>query len=160
MLSRLKPICNIPISNINKTIPSSNQHPPISEINYQYSTKVTCRFKGKAIKDLANDDTGKHIHVAEQTCIQNDCSSKKCLSLCEDPGKFRILGHNTHKPPIGCITRFIAKQDANGFLKDQYFVKTNKKIEIAEKEKQQYSNEILPDSTQQVYLYNHIEKYE
>lgn len=121
-----------------------------------YSTRVACTVD----KKLANDGTGKHTHVAKQTCILANCENKECPALCTSPNKFKIQGHNTHKPPVGRITRFVAETDANGDQKTQYFVKTNKKIEITEQEKQQYGNKIKPDAKQQAFIDQHSDKYD
>lgn len=122
-----------------------------------YSTRVAC----KVDKKLANDGTGNHTHVAKQSCILTNCENKDCPSLCSTPDKFRVTGHNTHKPPVGRMARFVAETDANGSQKAQYFVPTNKKIEITEQEKQQqYGNKIKPDAKQQIFIDQHSDKYD
>ena len=65
----------------------------------------------KLLKNLANDDTGKHTHVIEEKCIITECPSKFCPSLCDKANGFTVKGHNTHKPPIGRLTRFISEGD-------------------------------------------------
>lgn len=119
----------------------------------QYTTIIPC----KVPKVLANDGTSKHTHVVEQTCILEDCDTKKCLNLCSSKNTFRILGHNTHKPPVGRLTRFISEQDADGNLKTQYFVPSNKKIEITE---HQHGFQIKTNLKTKSYIDKHSDKYE
>ena len=42
-------------------------------------TRVACRVPLK----LANDGSGKHTHVAEQTCILDNCENKICEKFWE-----------------------------------------------------------------------------
>jgi len=130
-------------------------------IAQQYSTRTTCQFKGKAAKDLANDHTGKHTHVIEEKCIVTDCENQKCPSLCDNANGFAVKGHNTHKPPVGRMTRFVSEKDANGVNKPQYFVPSNTKKEVTEQDRQQkYSKDIKPDPKQQAFVTQHDDKYE
>ena len=89
------------------------------------ATLVAYKVKGNAAKDLANDGTGKHAHVCKDTCVQPDCESKNCNSLCDVFKETTSLGHNTHKPPVGRFARFVAGYDANGVWISQYFVRSN-----------------------------------
>ena len=123
-------------------------------------TRTAVRLKKQAAKDLANDHTGKHPHVTENYCILKGCENQKCPSLCDQPNGSDIKGHNTHKPPVGRIARFVDSQDANGNAESQYFVKTNKKVTVSETEKQQYGKEIKDDPKQTTYVQNHDDKYD
>lgn len=125
-----------------------------------YSTKTAANLTKQAVQDLANDGSGKHPHVMENFCILKGCENKKCPSLCDQSAKYRILGHNTHKPPIGRFARFIDDYDANGDLKKQYFVSTNEKKEITEQEKQNYGKNLKPNPKQTNYIQNHEDKYD
>lgn len=118
-------------------------------------TRVACRVPLK----LANDGSGKHTHVAEQTCILDNCENKICEKLCADPNTFKIKGHNTHKPVIGRLTRFISAEDANGDPKKQYFVPCNERKQLTEAEKQAYGNKIKNDPKQQEFIETHQDKY-
>lgn len=123
-------------------------------------TRSAVRLKNQAAKDVANDDTGKHTHVTQNYCVLKGCENKSCPSLCDQPDGCDVKGHNTHKPPIGRITRFVADHDANGNSKTQYFVKTNKKTTITEKEKQKYGKDIKDDPNQTTFVQNHHDKYD
>lgn len=119
-----------------------------------------CRLKGKAAKDHANDGTGNHPHRAENYCIKERCEKLKCPSLCDTPKSFRIVGHGTHKPPIGRFSQRISDTDANGDPNPQYYVKSNKKNEMTEQEKQNYGNQIKPDAKMEAHMDKHKDKYD
>lgn len=88
------------------------------------------------------------------------CSLISCQGLCGLPNGFRVLGHNTHKPPIGRMARFIHEKDANGADKPQYFVPTNTKKEISQEEREKYpAKEIKEDLKQQGYIEDHLDKF-
>ena len=42
-----------------------------NEVTCQYATKVALRFSKQAVKNHANDGTGKHPHICTQKCTQN-----------------------------------------------------------------------------------------
>ena len=128
--------------------------------NRAYATKVAFQLKKKAAEDLANDGTGKHPHVGTQQCVIADCASKKCLKPCDQPTYLLVDGHNTHKPPIGRLTRFISEEDATGDPHAQYFVKSNEKKEITKQEKQKYGKDIKPDPKAQTFIDKHRDKYD
>lgn len=107
---------------VTKLIPVVNQY-----TGNNMSTRVAIKVKGKAAQELANDNKGKHTHVAEESCIKTNCETKTCASLCDTSKDFSIRGHNTHKPPIGRFCRFVSETDANGEAKPQYFVSTSAK---------------------------------
>lgn len=136
----------------------------ISNVNQNimrlYSTRTAINLSKKVANDLANDGTGKHAHILENKCILKGCEHKKCINLCDDYSKSKVLGHNTHKPPIGRFARFIDDHDANGDPQKQYFVKTNKTIEITKQEKQKYCKEIKENNKQTSFVKNHDEKYD
>lgn len=134
------------------------QYSPI--INQNYSTRIAFQLKNKAAKDLANDGTGKHIHVGKQSCTLTDCETKVCAQLCAENKIIAVEGHNTHKPPVGRIARFISDQDVNGQQKTQYFVPTNKKSEFTEEKKQEYGKDIKVNIKTQAYVKQHNDKYE
>ena len=99
--------------------------------------------------------------MAKQTCILTNCENKVCPALCTTPDRFRVMGYNTHKPPIRRMGHFVAETDANGSQKMQYFVPMNKKTEITEQEKQQqYGNKIKSDAKQQAFVDQHSDKYD
>lgn len=125
-----------------------------------YATQEAVKVNGKAVQELANDGTGKHTHITKQECSAEDCASKKCTALCAIPTKTSFEGHNTHKPPIGRFARVISEEDVNGNQQTQYFVPTNKKIEITEQEKQQYGKDIKPDPKTKKYVEKYQDKYE
>lgn len=125
-----------------------------------YSNRTAIKLTKQAAKDLNNDGTGKHTHIMENYCISKECENKKCPTLCDQGYKNEIKGHNTHKPPIGRIARFIDNHDANGDPKPQYFIPTNKKVEITEKEKQQYGKDIKEDMKQTNFVQQHDDKYD
>ena len=129
--------------------------------NNPYSTTKACKFKGKAAKDLSNDGGKKnHTHVVEEKCAKDGCSLESCPKLCGIPKGFRVIGHNTHKPPIGRLARFIDEKDANGADKPQYFVPTNTKKEVSQEEREKYpANEIKEDPKQQSYVDDHLDKF-
>lgn len=118
--SIFKPVKNNQILKRSMLSSTKNLTAKVSTSFYRsYSTKEAFKVKGKAAKDLANDGTGKHTHIGKQECILQDCASKKCTALCAIPDKTRILGHNTHKPPVGRFTRLISYEDINGDQKPQ-----------------------------------------
>lgn len=129
-------------------------------IHSSYSTKIAFKLKAKAAKDYANDSTGKHPHVGTQKCTIADCNAKKCTNVCGNPTEITIDGHNTHKPPIGRMTRYIADEDANGYPNTQYFVKTNKEKVITEKEKIQYGKDFKDDPVTKTFVDKYANKYE
>lgn len=124
--------------------------------NHQPHTIIACKIPMK----LANDGTGNHTHVAQQICILDNCENQICEKLCATPKLFRIKGHNTHKPVIGRLTRFIAAEDANGDPKKQYYVPCNQKKELTEAEKQAYGNKIKHVPKQQAFIDAHQDKYD
>ena len=135
---------------------------PISCTNStrSYATKRAVRLNKDAAKDYANDGSGKHPHIGSEKCTVEDCESKECPTLCGDPTKFNIKGHNTHKPPIGRFCRFVSEEDAKGEFRAQYYVKTNKKTEMTQEEKQQYGKNIKADPATQAYVEKYKDKYE
>lgn len=58
------------------------------------------------------------------------------------------------------MARFISEDDANGNPKPQYFVPTNKKNEMTETQRQHYGKEIKPDTSGQIFVDKHKDKYE
>ena len=126
----------------------------------EYSTKVVFRLKNKAAKDHANDGSGKHPHVVTQTCTLQDCETKKCPKPCGQPDKIIIDGHNTHKPPVGRMARFISEEDTKGDPKSQYFVPSNSKNEMTEQERQQYGKDIKDDPSGKTFVDKYKDKYE
>lgn len=129
------------------------------ESSRNYATKVAFRL-GKQAIHKSNDDTGKHPHVGTQECVIQDCASKKCPALCDQPTKINVDGHNTHKPPIERMARFVSEKDANGDSNTQYFVSTNKKVEMTEQEKQKYGKDYKPDLKTQIFVNQHPDKYD
>src|SRR5579875_2088091 len=125
-----------------------------------YSSKVTFKLKNDAAKDYANDGTGKHTHVGTQQCILADRDTKKCPTVCSQPTILEVDGHNTHKPPVGRVTRFISPEDVNGSQQPQYFVPTNKKSEMTEQQKQAYGKDFKLDQNAQSYIEKYKDKYE
>jgi hypothetical protein len=133
-----------------------------SNTNSRTFTRIAAKIqpKSKAALEHANDNTGKHTHVADYSCIEKDCDTRKCPTLCNTPSKFSLLGHHTHKPPIGRFCRTIDDQDALGKKRTQYFIKTNETSEIPEKDKQKYGTEIKQDHKQQPFVDQHHDKYD
>lgn len=125
-----------------------------------YSTKTCFTLSKNAAKNHANDGKGNHCHVAEQYCTKQECPEKTCPQLCDSSGDLKLRGHNTHKPPIGRFTRFVNEVDVNGDSKPQYFVPTNTKKVITDKEKQGYGTKIKPDPKTENYIKQHHDKYE
>lgn len=164
--SSVKPICEKqPYVKISKR---SMHRTPFKQVCYKitdynsrnYATIVAIKLKNKAAKNLANDANGKHSHVGTQTCTLQDCQTKECPTLCSQPDKLCIDGHNTHKPPIGRFARFIYEKDANGNNIPQYYVKMNKKTECTEEEKQtKYANDIKKDEKTESFVKQHSDKY-
>lgn len=124
-----------------------------------YTIKAV-KFKKKAAEELANDDNGKHTHIIQNFCILKGCENKKCSQLCDQFNRFDVKGHNTHRPPVGRIVRFVDSQDADGNTKSQYFVRTNKNVTVTETEKQNYGKDIKEDAKQTTYIQNHNDKYD
>lgn len=116
------------------------------------STLISYKFKKKAAQDLANDGTGKHPHICKETCVQPDCSTKKCTSLCDIGDKLDVKAHDTHKPPIGRMCKFISSHDAHGNPDAQYNVKAVPKKSITATQKQAYGSEIKIDPTHTAHV--------
>lgn len=93
-------------------------------------------------------------------CFQDNIEPFSHTTLCDQPNEIQIEGHNTHKPPIGRITRFIDEKDSNGDPNAQYFVPTNKKVEITEQEKENYGKDFKVDPKTQTFVNQHLDKYE
>lgn len=124
------------------------------------STLVAYKFKGKAAKDLANDSSGKHVHVCKETCVENNCEEMKCDTLCNTFEKRDVLGHNTHKPFKGRFSKFISDLDANGNADPQYFTKTNKEVSKDASELTQYkANNFIVDAPQTTFVNLFRDKY-
>ena len=118
---------------------------------------ASVRIKKSAVSNLANDDNGKHSHVSEEFCVQQDCEKKTCVNLCDTLKDADIKGHNTHKPRIGRFCRFVSETDANGNSTSQYFVPTNNKVKILP---QNYTKDVKPDPKQQPYVAKHKDIYD
>lgn len=140
--------------------PFLSHHSIFAQVSRNYATKTSYIFKGKAAKDLANDQSGKHPQAVDEFCEKEDCKKTDCPVLCDKPAGFRVKGHNTHKPPIGRMARFIHDPDADGKPKSQYFVLANTKKEITEKEKQNYGKDIKPNPKHKTFMDDHSDKYE
>lgn len=130
------------------------------KISINMSTKTAFKLKKKAAKDLANDGTGKHMHVIEQTCVQIDCEAKQCKTLCNTLYEVNPKGHNTHKPPIGRFCRFISETDTNGHTQAQYFVSANDNKTKTAIEITSYGTDLKPDLKQQTYIDQHRDIYD
>ena len=78
------------------------------------------KFTKKMPQNMINDNNTAHTHVVKEKCVIPDCDIKKCPSLCDDFKEGDIKGHQTHKPPIGRMARYISAEDANGEKKQQY----------------------------------------
>ena len=131
-----------------------------NEVAREYSTRVAVRLSKNAMKNHANDGTGKHPHVCVQKCALEDCENKKCTSVCDQPTNLDIDGHNTHIPPIGRISRYIAEEDAHGNPLKQYFVPTNTINTITEQQKQNYGKDVKADPLTQAFIEKYKDKYE
>ena len=135
---------------------------PVTTITTRAYTRGPVKFqpKSQAAKDQANDSTGTHTHVADKHCTMKDCGNIKCKTLCGPEEKIKVLGHHTHKPPIGRFMRLISEEDATGASRNQYFVKTNKETVISQKEKQTYGNQMKDDIKQEPFITKNIDKYD
>lgn len=91
------------------------------------STLRAVTLKKKAIPVLANDNFDNHSHIVKETCTTENCNVLKCNTNCNPIKKAEVLGHYTHKPPVGRMCKHISEVDAAGNVKSQYFVKTNEK---------------------------------
>lgn len=114
--------------------------------NNSMSYMRAIRIKGKAVKALANDNTGNHPHVVTEVC---------------DTLKYvTVNGHNTHKPMIGRFTRFISSIDSNNKENAQYFVKTNDEKKATNQEINNHGKDIKNDSKSTSFVNNNRDKYE
>jgi hypothetical protein len=132
----------------------------VVQFSKNMSTLKPTRLKKKAVQDLANDNTGKHTHIAEEQCINTDCEKKPCTILCNELKIFILKGHQTHKPPIGRYCRFVDDKDTKGEEKPQYFVPNAIKKNLTAKEKENYGKDIKTDSKQQSFVDEHRNIYE
>lgn len=128
--------------------------------NLEFLNLVVTLFSMLQFEKINTDGSRKHTNVVKENCTLLDCQQKKGSFSCDQSAKYRILGHNTHKPPIGRFARFIDDYDANGDPKKQYFVSTNEKKEITEQEKQNYGKNLKPNPKQTNYIQNHEDKYD
>ena len=90
--------------------------PLLPRLSMNYATKTSVSFNHEYSNDGANKS---HGHVCKETCVLKDCDNKKCLLLCDQRKETEILGHNTHKPPIGRMAKIISDYDAQGKKKSQ-----------------------------------------
>lgn len=154
MMKRITTIVN----NLNTRIaPLSRSITATQQPNQPYSTKTGVKFS----KKYSNDNMNKtHVHVCKEKCVLQDCETKECPTLCDTRTETEILGHNTHKPPIGRMARRIFETDAKGDNKSQWFVKSNRPNKISEQERQQSTKDIKPDAKQNDFIQTHTDKYE
>lgn len=132
----------------------------VIQFSKNMSTLKPTRLKKKAVQDLANDNTGKHTHIAEEQCINTACEKKPCTILCNELKIFTLKGHQTHKPPIGRYCRFVDDKDTKDEEKPQYFVPNAIKKNLTAKEKENYGKDIKTDSKQQSFVDEHRNIYE
>lgn len=83
------------------------------------------------------------------------------MNLCASRKETEILGHNTHRPPIGRMAKRISDIDAQGNKSDQWYIRNNNRKKISEAERQQMNpKDIKPNLKQQSYTDKNFEKYE
>lgn len=148
-----------PMQTARQTITRLSYHNSIKPMR-AYSTRVGLKLKGDVAKNLSNDNQKGHTHAAEETCSFKNCRLSNCPGLCGPRDKTYILGHDTHKPPVGRFARYVSDTDTNGDPKDQYHVKTNTKVEVDEKQRQAYGKKIKEDPKKTAYIRQNRDKYD
>ena len=118
------------------------------------------RFKQNSgvVQKLAADDTGKHPHIVEKLCENNECETKKCPVLCDPLKETKTRGFLTHGPVTGKFSRFLADNDANGKPGNQYFTENHdksKKANAQETQSYEKSKELKHDSKVTAYFKNY-----
>ena len=144
-----------------RAVTQNNLAPKISQsflLRHKTTSVVKLKKKTDAAKDLAADDTGKHPHLLENSCIKQDCEKKKCTQLCDTLQSSRCKGFFTHKPIAGKFCRFLSDVDSNNQQDTQYFVKNPdqaKTINVTKAQTYYQQQQIKNDSKMDTYLKIH-----